>query len=69
MTYEQQVKEAVDTIIDTCAYHEGCQCDQCEAKGLCHSNKPLDLLHNSNNETTNVDWWKREYLRTKRLLT
>ena len=51
MTFAQQVNEAINTIIDVCAYHEGNQCKQCEAQRLCNSVKPLDLLNNSNNNT------------------
>lgn len=55
MTFAQQVNEAINTIIDVCAYHEGNQCKQCEAQRLCNSVKPLDLLvsNNSNTNTTN----------------
>lgn len=53
MTYAEQVKDAIDTLIDVCAYHEGCDCMNCEANGLCQCNKPLDLLDNNNN--TNKD--------------
>ena len=44
MTYEEQVKEVIGTLIDVCDYHEGCNCAGCEAKDLCQCVKPLDLL-------------------------
>ena len=52
VTYAEQVKEAIDTLVDVCAYHDGCDCANCEANGLCQCKKPLDLLDNNN---TNKD--------------
>ena len=51
MTYSQQVEEAVNTIIDVCAYYEGNKCKECEARELCNSVKPLDLLSKNNTVT------------------
>ena len=53
MTYAEQVKEAIDTLIDVCAYHEGCNCAECEAKDLCKCTKPLDLLSSEKDNKVN----------------
>jgi hypothetical protein len=50
VTYAEQVKEAIDTLIDVCAYHEGCNC---EAKDLCKCTKPLDLLSSEKDNKVN----------------
>lgn len=44
MSYKEEVLAAINTIIDLCAYHEGKDCEQCEAYMLCNSSTPLDLL-------------------------
>ena len=44
MTYAEQVKKAIDTIIDVCAYSNGECKEECKAYRLCHADKPLDLL-------------------------
>ena len=43
MTFEEQIQNAIDTLVDLCVYHDNC-CDECEAKELCNCNKPADLL-------------------------
>lgn len=53
MTYAEQVKEAINTLIDVCAYHEGCNCAECEAKDLCKCTKPLDLLSSEKDNKVN----------------
>ena len=44
MSFEEQVKDAINTLVDLCAYYEGANCNKCEAKELCDCNKPIDLL-------------------------
>lgn len=48
MTYAEQVKEAINTLID-----EGCNCAECEAKDLCKCTKPLDLLSSEKDNKVN----------------
>lgn len=44
MTFEEHVQNAIDTIIDLCAYHEG-NCQNCLAKELCGCSKPMELVN------------------------
>ena len=53
MTYEEQVKEAIDALIDVCAYYEGCNWADCGAKDLCQCVKPLDLLSSEKDNKIN----------------
>lgn len=44
MVYDVQIQNAIDTIVDCCAYHEGKNCGCCEAIKLCCCKKPIDIL-------------------------
>lgn len=43
MTFNNQLENAVATIVDTCVFYEG-NCDNCELKTFCEASKPIEIV-------------------------
>lgn len=55
MSYDEEVRQAIGTLIDLCVFEQG-QCNECKAQYLCNSEQPKDLasVNLSDNTTKEI---------------